>query len=241
MLVGADEDEFTVHKHVIIRHSSYFNTQCSSTAQAIEKCVRLPDLDPEMFDCYLQWVYHGEIVTLATENADSVLGAQEALWRSEGNVQALAKVEEVLSLAKLYMTANYLGDKKLKNATVDKFMDGSQVAFGDPGLTIAFINYLWGNTKPADNFRQAALKRGYMSTAAPRMSNWLEENRVSIQKPASSQGDLLTLLLQHDLNTEFITELAIRLAKAKPMFDPENAPAGRCAYHDHDEEAPPCA
>lgn len=181
MLVGVDEDEFTVHKHVIIRHSTYFDTQCSSNAQATEKCVRLPGLDPEVFDCYLQWVYHGEIVTLATENVDSILGVQEALWRSEGNSQALTKVGEVLSLAKLYMTASYLGDKKLKNATVDKFMDGSQVAFGDPGLTVTFINYLWSNSTPADNFRRAALKRGYMSTASPRMSNWLEENRVSIQ------------------------------------------------------------
>lgn len=169
-----------MHKHVIIRHSSYFNKQCSSTAQTNERCVRLPEIDPEVFDCYLQWVYYGEIVDLAVEFGDDDLGAQAALWRSQGNFQAFAKVVEVISLARLYMAAGYLGDKKLKNATIDKFMDGSQVAFGDPGLTIAFINYLWGCTMPADNFRQAALKRGYMSTAAPRMSNWLEENRVSI-------------------------------------------------------------
>lgn len=169
-----------MHKDVIFHGSNYFNTRCSSSPEFGSTYIRLPDVEPEVFHGYLQWVYRGDIVTLAIEDGDPDLGAQEASWRSQGDGQALARAVEILSLAKLYIVASLLDDNRLKNATVDNFMDTAQGNFGEPGLTVAFINYLWRNTMPADNFRQAVLDKGLMLTAAPRLGTWLEKNNVSI-------------------------------------------------------------
>ena len=59
ILVGKDEQRFTVHKDIICEKSEFFQAACSQRRrEEQEMVVRLPDLRaPYMFPVYMDWVY----------------------------------------------------------------------------------------------------------------------------------------------------------------------------------------
>lgn len=60
--VGEQGKEFTMHKHIAIRHSPFFKAALSHDwREAHDKRISLPDCEPEIFEGYSQWVYTSEI------------------------------------------------------------------------------------------------------------------------------------------------------------------------------------
>lgn len=59
ILVGKDEQRFTVHKDIICEKSEFFQAACSQRRrEEQEMVVRLPDLRaPYVFPVYMDWVY----------------------------------------------------------------------------------------------------------------------------------------------------------------------------------------
>lgn len=92
ILVGKDEQRFTVHKDIICEKSEFFQAACSQRRrEEQEMVVRLPDLRaPYMFPVYMDWVY----------TDDMTLGKE---------------------LVELYLLGDVLKDVKLRNKALRLF------------------------------------------------------------------------------------------------------------------------
>lgn len=80
---------FLVHKDIICAKSKFFAAACSERwVEGKEKQVRLPEVDPTVFESHLSWVYSTSlnIAELTTERIDALLGA---------NAQEVAKYLDV--------------------------------------------------------------------------------------------------------------------------------------------------
>ncbi|KAF2769795.1 hypothetical protein EJ03DRAFT_256699, partial [Teratosphaeria nubilosa] len=56
------EKRFTVYKNIITAHFQFFRAACNGGfKEAKEKVVRLPEVEPATFECFLQWIYTGHI------------------------------------------------------------------------------------------------------------------------------------------------------------------------------------
>lgn len=106
VLVGADTDisekEFTVHKDVIIRRSSFFKVAIAERwgTWNSPKAIELPEDRPDTFGTYLLWIYTHNLDTGDTRNA------------------MLAGVE----LVYLYVLADKLGDLESADLKIDQII-----------------------------------------------------------------------------------------------------------------------
>jgi hypothetical protein len=61
VLVGSQEELFVVHKDVICVSSKFFKAACSQRwVEGKEKKVRLPEVEPKIFQSYVAWLYSGD-------------------------------------------------------------------------------------------------------------------------------------------------------------------------------------
>ncbi|CAK3838948.1 BTB POZ domain containing [Lecanosticta acicola] len=144
VLVGSGETTFTVHKDVIAHRSKFFSAERSGNATE-QKPVLLPDVDANVFRSYLQWAYGDEVVIPAAIE-DTQAGEQPQ------------HSDDKLNLAKLYVSAQTLGDVKLRNATTDGFLAMSRAIERDKKPSISCIEFLWNNTPWESKMRRVALE-----------------------------------------------------------------------------------
>ena len=103
VLVGPNEQPFLVHKDMICAKSKFFKAACSEHwVEGEEKKVRLPEVDPSVFQGYLSWVYSTSlsIVGITTDGIDKLSGTQS---------RAIAQYLE------LYLLGDVLDDISLRN------------------------------------------------------------------------------------------------------------------------------
>jgi hypothetical protein len=74
VLVGSQDDLFVVYKDVICVSSKFFKAACSQRwVGGKEKKVRLPEVEPKIFQSYVAWLYSGDYQMQACrEDAEKV-------------------------------------------------------------------------------------------------------------------------------------------------------------------------
>ncbi|KAK4910629.1 hypothetical protein LTR66_017420 [Elasticomyces elasticus] len=66
VLVGSEQQAFSVHKALICGHSLFFDTALNGPwAETSKHTVELPEDEPKIFSLYLHWLYYGNIPVLA--------------------------------------------------------------------------------------------------------------------------------------------------------------------------------
>ncbi|KAK3047247.1 hypothetical protein LTR09_011347 [Extremus antarcticus] len=67
VLAGPDQSKFIVHKTLICKRSDFFQAACARGGwkEAIEKIVRLPEIDEDIFRIYDRFICHGVIRLLS--------------------------------------------------------------------------------------------------------------------------------------------------------------------------------
>ena len=132
MLVGPNEQSFTIHTHIITSHSTFFTAAYSKDyREGQEKLIRLPEINIDTFLVYLQWVYSGRIVI--TDGHGKLLGAETT---TSG-----------YPLTQLYVTAEFLGDTLLRNKIIDRLRKLAGPKRGVP--TLQMIHFAYENTATA--------------------------------------------------------------------------------------------
>ncbi|EMC94153.1 hypothetical protein BAUCODRAFT_112939 [Baudoinia panamericana UAMH 10762] len=108
VLVGKEEKPFTVPRSFLTKSSEFFVT-CLNGAwkEASSKEVKLPDIMPDIFEIYLQWLYTGELV-YTDQDLNDMPGGDIIL--------ALAVYRALIRLA---IAGDVLQDIPFRNAVVD--------------------------------------------------------------------------------------------------------------------------
>ena len=103
VLVGRSEQLFIVHRELICAKSKFFKAACSKRwLEGKEKQVKLPDVDPPVFQSYLSWVYSTTLNIAALTDQDTDKTVSE-------NSRVVAKYVE------LYLLGDVLDDVRLRN------------------------------------------------------------------------------------------------------------------------------
>lgn len=128
--VGPDEDatDFELHEEVLCASSPFFRAALSRHGflECKERVVRLPELDPKVFNLYTQWSYTGKVASLQPRESD------------RGGTKRRQE------LARLYVVAQFLGDTRLRNAIVDIWIANDRSTDKGPGVEL--ISFLYENT-----------------------------------------------------------------------------------------------
>lgn len=114
-LDGANKKYYTGHKVILSRSSDFFKKACNKEwKEGQSKIIRLPEVEPEAFDIYLQYLYTGEVVATDDELPEHRDGSREA----QAQVVRLHWI-----LIETYLLADMLLDTKSKNAIMDAFIE----------------------------------------------------------------------------------------------------------------------
>lgn len=187
-----------LHKDAASTNSVFFRKACSgSFKEASTKIISLPETDPEIFAIYSHWIYSSEVDVPDVDKP--------------GTAGSVARRQ----LAALYILADHLDDKSLRNAVVDEYLTSSRDASSGPGPNT--VKLVWSETPDNCKFRNLVL-----DFFVTRHDNgiWLERDRDNL--PAA-----------------FYCDLALAFARAGEKTKPTQA--AKCTYHEHDEENPSCS
>jgi hypothetical protein len=106
VLVGPDKATFTVHENYICAKSKFFKAACSKQwtrgAEGINRVIRLPEEDPQIFKSYVSWVYTNEVVVQGIADRREETGPTVA-GKEQGE------------LIKLYVLGDKLDDLALRD------------------------------------------------------------------------------------------------------------------------------
>lgn len=131
-----EEEQFTVHKHLICAKSKFFKAACSgSWAEGKDRVVRLPEVKAETFQAYIVWVYSGKV---------GVNGST-----TDGINKASAELQET---AELYLLADVLDDLQLRNATMRTLALKNKIWLIHPSA--ALIKQVWDSTTSGSLLRK---------------------------------------------------------------------------------------
>ncbi|EME43007.1 hypothetical protein DOTSEDRAFT_35357 [Dothistroma septosporum NZE10] len=178
VLAGAQKKSYTVHKDALVKHSKFFRAALWNGLKETRRyvagaedetkenadsgqVVRLPGIEPEMLEAYLQWSYSGQIVL--TETAE--------------DEKSNRGIDFQLDLARFYVVADVLDDALLRNSILDTMMASMKQAKRGPGPGI--IREAYEHTSAASKLRQFVLEwHAFRIGAGARMGyvTWLERN-----------------------------------------------------------------
>lgn len=108
VLVGEDEEKFSVHRDSIREKSKFFSAAVSSGRwrEGRKKLVRLPEIRSDEFRLYVHWVYTGEIVP-------------EVLW----HVPEADADQALLSCIAAYILGDVLDDENLRECAIETMIE----------------------------------------------------------------------------------------------------------------------
>jgi hypothetical protein len=111
ILVGEDQKRFVVHEHLLTHHSEFFRAALiGNFKEAKDKVVRLEDIDPFIFECFVHWLYYQRFPDASKNDDEELVKA----WGTEEASTTLAT-----SLIKLYILADQCMVPRLKRAALD--------------------------------------------------------------------------------------------------------------------------
>lgn len=129
VLIGPEEQIFIIHTDVVCAKSRFFKAACSGRwKEGQEQCVRLPDVKPETFQCYVDWVYGGIFV-------------------AEGSGGSPVEMS-----TRLYVLGDILDDIRLRNTALKALTSYACVELKHP--SVDSICWAWSNTPPHSLFRK---------------------------------------------------------------------------------------
>lgn len=118
VLVGEDEEKFSVHKDSICEKSKFLSAAVSSGRwrEGKKKLVRLPDIRSDKFRLYVHWVYTGEVVP-------------EVKW----NVPEADADQALSAYIAAYILGDVLDDHRLGECAIETMIDKCPGKSGVPG------------------------------------------------------------------------------------------------------------
>lgn len=180
VLVGGNEQSFTVHKDLICARSKFFVAACSERwIEGQSKVVRLPESSPKIFQIYMAWLFAGnaaveEVGHNATESKHS-------------------DVVEQRTLVKLYLLAQYLNDIKLRNQCLKVLV--SRTPAWKTLLWPSDYKLIWDSTMPGcllrtmiiDEFIARSTRDGLAERITQYPTSLLQELAVALMQRAPTE------------------------------------------------------
>jgi hypothetical protein len=137
VLVGSEEKRFIIHQDAICDKSKFFKAACSKRwIEGQAKLVRLPEVKPEVFQQYSNWVYSGTITPCRCVDA------------TESNF----RVAEQLMFIDLYLLGDSLDDISLRKAATQASLSHLKAGNGIPPPSALAV--VWSLTPPKSLFRK---------------------------------------------------------------------------------------
>lgn len=129
VLVGRAEERFTVHKEIICAKSKFFKAACTERwLEGQQKTIRLPEVIPQIFQYYVDWVYTNNI------SKDGLPGSHQPCIR-------------------MYLLGTYLNDVKFQNKSMELIVAlNDKLVNTHPGIGSAQL--IWENTTPDSLLRK---------------------------------------------------------------------------------------
>lgn len=162
MLVGEQEHRFQVHKDTICEKSKFFEAAVSSDRwrEGKEKLVRLPDISPDIFRCYVHWVYTGHLLPgVHFEDTE------------------LDESHEQTTYIAAYIVADILDDFKLRTHVIEHLIAGVSSWSTVPGGN--WCSEIWAETPKGSPLRVFLVEWTYSSLEAgcfsKDVSHWPKE------------------------------------------------------------------
>ncbi|KAL8774179.1 MAG: hypothetical protein Q9194_004122 [Teloschistes cf. exilis] len=156
ILVGDKEVPFTLHKAIISSKSKFFRAAMEgSFKEAVEKKVRLPEEDPDLFPHYLSWVYGNDSMQLDHEDDETYAN----------------------ELCHLWLLAWKLGSEKLENLIINMVCRRAMECSGPFLPDVEVINLIWDTipTQCLSGLRQLLVDvtawKGNDFTGLPELAN----------------------------------------------------------------------
>lgn len=151
VLVGPDEQLFLIHEDLICAKSNFFAAACSDSKRWVEgkeKQVRLPEVNPSVFQSYLSWVYSTSlnITELTTDQID-----QDQLPDTRNR--------NVAKHLELYFLGDVLDDVRLRNKVMQIL-----VLDTDNAPCLQTIARVWEKTPEDSPVRRMIVDRAVLRT-----------------------------------------------------------------------------
>lgn len=120
MLVGEQEDTFTVHETLICEHAAFFKAACSGDwKEGPTRTVRLSSSSPANFQIYLDWLYSHQQLDLTDLAMKSV---EEAGLSCKQKLAENLALHHISKLINLWVMGDYLMDTIFKNRVMDNII-----------------------------------------------------------------------------------------------------------------------
>ncbi|KAK3717457.1 hypothetical protein LTR37_005847 [Vermiconidia calcicola] len=214
VLVGPSKTRATVPKCILTRSSDFLAACCKGEwKEAKTKTIKLPEIDPDSFSIYLQWLYKSELVTVEQGCHDEA-GVRDL----SGDEKFRIAGKELMALLKLAVLADKLGDLELSNATVDALKHAMDTLDCGPGVEEIPLVY---EQLPENSPIRRMMVDNYTVIVTPK---YLMDNKKLFPP-------------------DFFFDLMMNLVKNEPEGIPNSQPypCDKCKYHQHNDKAPKCS
>ncbi|MCJ1313914.1 hypothetical protein MMC25_007594 [Agyrium rufum] len=112
--VGPDRRHWSLHRNLLVHHSTYFESHFPDEAKKKGGRHELPDVDPKAFELLVKWLYQGRMEDVSAMPDDKKWDHAEACQN-------------------LYILCEFIGLPALKNLAIDQFRKGCNEAGLVPG------------------------------------------------------------------------------------------------------------
>lgn len=173
-------------------------------------------MDLASFTSYIHWAYTGSVKVRDDPDDDEALASAT----KSGNKPGRGVIGDIkLCLIKLYIAADMLMDKRLRNAAIDRLMSMCILANSTPGSQLVTLAY--ESTPEGSKLRQWFID-AYSDFGD---MQWWKENGQEL--PKAFLFDVLFCKMA------VIPKVHVRNSVAVKRHE-------ECKYHEHDEEVPKC-
>lgn len=176
---------------MICGKSSFFKAACSKDwRENQEKTVKLPDQEGAVFEMYLECVYTDEVDLAALSGMPATIddknGATTTGWKEDF-------AEVLMSLCKLWIAIDYLGDTKTQNEVMDSIV-GIFAANSDAVMSLEIATFIARGTLP-----ESGLHRWMVEVMASCLKRAQAEKLVE-SLPGITVAKILSRLLAFRIN-----------------------------------------
>lgn len=215
-----------MHKDVLCKKSDFFVSACSRRwVEGREKIVRLPAIPPETFELYVHWAYSHkvDVYEVMSDTDGGVTADDTPLSTSSHSSEDTRKKDpkrrysrETLQLIQLYVAADMLLDRELKNRIIDTLT--MRAEHGKLRMNDTCVSYAWAHTARGCGIRRC-LVDVVCEISSSVFREWLKQKEAALPK-------------------EFFVDLIVRQLAQQQWQWGGDTPSytHRCDYHEHASE-----
>jgi len=178
--VGDVKNEFHIHQNLLCGASTFFDAAFTSKfKEGSEKKMTLPEDDPEVFEAFVQWLYHQYYEIPASD-----LRHEQARYLSQ--------------TMQLFILADKHGVAKLKNGIIDALVRNAQSKRTPPSRFA--IHQIYEFTPPGSGIR-VLLADWYACQAPP---SWLQEPTTNtwLRERPDFAADMVAAMARFETNSQ---------------------------------------